>query len=348
MLLGKLGQSQVIARPASRRGHPALGGLCARIGLITPPDTVGAATLDDLVAQAVEAESDGFASLWYVQLPMNGSDTLMAIALAGRETSRIELGTGVVPIQPRHPLVMAQQALTAQVACGGRLALGVGLSHALVVEQLMGLSYARPAATMREYLSVLRPLIEGAGLAHAGDLYNVRARLEVPDARRCPILVAALGPAMLRVAGELADGTITWLTGPRTIGEHVAPRIQAAARSAGRPEARVVVSLPLAVTDEVDAAREQVAKSLQMYGALPSYRRMLDMEGAAGPGDVAIVGDEAEVERQLRAFADAGATELAAAVFAVGDDRAGSLDRTRALLRTLAREAARGSASAAP
>ncbi len=289
--------------------------------------------LEEHVQRVVNAEQDGFDSVWLAQI--FGADALTIIALAGAKTKRIEMGTGVVPTFPRHPFVLAQQALTVQAAAGGRFTLGIGPSHKLVIEDMWGLSYDRPASHIREYLSVLRSLVNEGAVAFQGDLFRVTGGLQVPGATPFPILIAALAPMMLRIAGELADGTVTWMTGPKTVETHIVPRISAAAEAAGRPRPRVGVALPVAVTDDRAGARERAAQEFQVYGQLPNYRRMLDIEGAEGPADVAIVGNEAEVERQVRALADAGATDLVAAVFPVGEDAEASLARTRALLKGL-------------
>ena len=308
-----------------------------RIGIVTSPDTVGAAALDALVEQVTQAEVAGFDSFWLAQLPLTGCDALTTLSLAGQQTSRIELGTAVVPTFPRHPLVLAQQALTAQVAAGGRLTLGIGLSHQPVVEDIMGLSYGSPVRHMREYLSVLRPLIDQEKVDFAGQVFKVKAELQVPGSSSFPILIAALAPMMLRIAGELAEGTITWMAGLKTIETHIVPRITAAAEAADRPQPRVCVALPIAVTEDQVAAREHVARTLQHYGQLANYRRLLDIEGVAGPADVAVIGNETDVERQLRAFVDAGMTDFIASIFPVGEDPSASVSRTWAFLKTLKR-----------
>jgi len=294
----------------------------------------GADSLDQLVQQTVDAERDGFDAAWFGQIFAN--DALTVIALAGQRTSRIELGTSVVPTYPRHPFVMAQQALTVNVATGGRLALGLGVSHGLVVENMWGMSYDKPARHMREYLTVLRALVQDGRVAFQGQDFRVNANLQTPGATPFPILIAALAPAMLRIAGELADGTITWMTGVKAVETHVATRINEAAKAAGRPAPRICVGLPVAVTDDEAGARERAGRAFTMYGQLPNYRRILDVEGAgAGPADVAIVGDEASVERQVRALASAGATELLAAAFPAEDDAQRSVARTREVLKGL-------------
>src|SRR5213078_770685 len=268
-------------------------------------DIAGApAGVDGLIAQAKRAEADGFASGWFANIM--GMDAIMAAALCARETRRIELGTAVVPTFPRHPHAMAQQALSAQAIAGGRFTLGIGLSHQIVIEGMLGLSFAKPYSHMKEYLAV-------------------------PGGKPCAILVAALAPKMLALTGREADGTITWMTGPKTIREHTAPRIREAAAQAGRPAPRVVVGLPVAVTKDVAGARAAAAQAFLVYGALPSYRAMLDREGVEGPADVAMVGDESAVGEQLRRLAEAGATDFLAAPFAVPGD-GDAVERTRALL----------------
>ena len=281
-----------------------------------------------------QAEEDGFDSYW---LPQHfGADMLTVIAMAGMQTHRIELGTAVVPTFPRHPVALAQQALTVQVAVGGRLTLGIGVSHRSTVEGWLGLSYANTVRHMDEYLSVLRPLLYESSVDFHGREFKVAGELQIPDADMvsCPVLTAALGPRMLEVAGRLADGTVTWMTGPKTLRDHVIPRLSASAEAAGNPPPRVCVGMPIAVTDHPERARARADRLFQNYESLPSYRAMLDREGAASPGEIAIVGDEAHVEDQLRQLAEIGATDLLATIFPV-DGSQTSATRTRALLQDL-------------
>jgi F420-dependent oxidoreductase-like protein len=301
-----------------------------RIGLFFDS---GAAPLQ-VVEQVVQAEADGLESCFLSQI--FGCDALTIIALAGQKTSRIELGTAVVPIHVRHPFSFAQEALTTQVATNGRFALGIGLSHNMVVENMWGMSYEKPAAYMREYLAVLNPLLHGQPAAFNGENFRVNGGISVPGATPPQVMIAALAPIMLRMAGEQTDGTVTWMTGIKAIETHIAPRINKAAKEAGRPQPRIVCCLPTAVTDDPAAARERVQQIFAIYGQLPNYRRVLDRGGAAGPGDVAIVGNEAEVERQLRDLASVGATDFAAAIFPAGDDALASMTRTRELVKNLA------------
>ncbi len=302
-----------------------------RIGLFLGPLDV-LRSIGDQLDRIESAELEGFDSFWLPQ--QFGADVLTVIALAGNRTSRIELGTAVIPTFPRHPVVLAQQALTAQVATGGRLTLGIGVSHKSTIEDWLGLSYSRPASHMEEYLSVLRPLLNEEGVDFSGDEFNVTGELQIPDAPTCPVVVAALGPRMLDIAGRLGDGTVTWMTGPKTLEEHVVPRINDAAAAARRSQPRVCVGLPVAVTDNPARARDRADRLFQSYTTLPSYRRMLQREGAEGPGGVSVIGDEAAVEDQLRSLAACGATDFLATAFPV-DDTQTSVARTHAFLRGL-------------
>jgi 5,10-methylenetetrahydromethanopterin reductase len=293
----------------------------------------GPGDLDGQLRSIIDYEREGFDGVWMGQI--HQTDVLTVLAIAGQKTGRLELGTSIVPVYPRHPVAMAQQALTVQAAAGGRFTLGLGLSHKPVVEGAWGLSYERPAAYMREYLGVLLPLLREGQATFRGEFFRVAQPVRIPVPKPPGVLIAALAPAMLRLAGEVADGTITWMVGRKTLESHVLPRIRRAAEAAGRAQPRIVVGLPIAVWDDAAEAREKAARSLQVYGSLANYRRVLDIEGAAGPADVAIVGNEKEVEEQLRALAAAGADDFLAGMFTVGEDAQASLDRTRGLLRGL-------------
>lgn len=288
-----------------------------RIGLFagTTPDT--SFGLTGLVAFARDVEARGFDSLWLPNI--FGMDAIGACAIAGWETQRIELGTAVTPTYPRHPAALAQQAMTTQLACGDRFALGIGLSHQLVIEGMYGLSYDKPARHMSEYLQILTPLLQCKGVQFEGDQLTAKLALDIPGAGEVPLLVAALGPAMLKLAGTWAHGTTTWMTGPRTIEEHIVPTISAAASEAGKPPPRIVCGLPICLTDDVDGAREQIGKSLEIYGMLPSYRAMLDREGVSGPAELSIVGDEATLRSAIARLRDVGVTDFNAAVIAFGE-----------------------------
>jgi len=303
-----------------------------RIGLMH--GDAGTQTIEQHVAEAVQEEADGFdVSMWG---QIFGADSMTIIASAGLRTSRMEFVTAVIPTYTRHPFAMAQQAMTVRQATGGRFTLGIGPSHHLVVEGMWGMSYDKPAKHMREYLSVLLPLVTEGRVSFSGDLYRVNGGIAVKDGTPLPVMISALAPAMLKIAGSITSGTITWMTGVRAIDSHVRPLLHAAAKEAGRPAPRIAVGLPICVTDDVAAAREAAGRAFAMYATLPNYRRILDREGeTASPADVAIVGNEGEAEARLRALASAGATDFFGAVFPSGTDAAASIARTRALLKSL-------------
>jgi len=300
-----------------------------RIGSMIDVDT----SLPDTVAQLRRYKEAGLAHAFASQI--FGPDALTLLAAAGAQVPGIDLGTGVVPVHPRHPMMLAAQALTVQWATGNRLLLGIGLSHQVVVEGIWGMSYDRPARYMKEYLSSLMPLLQGEAVKSTGERVTTNAfvPLAIPGAEAPPVLVAALGPTMLKLAGTVADGTVTWMTGTGTVASHIAPTITAAAQAAGRPAPRVVVSLPVAVTDAPEAARERINEALSIYPNLPSYRAMLDKEGAESPADIAFVGDEEAVAAAVAQLAEAGATDFVAAIVGDRSER----ERGFALLSALAR-----------
>ncbi|EIV93063.1 TIGR03564 family F420-dependent LLM class oxidoreductase [Frankia sp. QA3] len=278
-----------------------------RIG-ITVGEVRGPADLPEIVGQVRAAAEAGLDTAWFTQAL--GWDALTTLGLAGSRVPEIALGTAVLPVPARHPLVLAGQALSVQAALGDRFTLGIGAGIGFMVDAMFGLATDRPARRMREYLTVLRPLLRSEEVTHRGEFWTAVGAVSVPGAQAPPVLLAALGPAMLRVAGELADGTVTWMTGPRTLAEHVVPGITAAAAAAGRPRPRIVAGVLVAVTRDPAAARAAVADRFGLAGRVPEYRAVLDREGAAGPADVAVVGDTAEVARQLVRYAEAGVTDL--------------------------------------
>ena len=283
--------------------------------------------LDDICTEVRQAAFDSFDSAWFVQMPSR-SDALTLIATVGREVQGIDLGTSVVPIQPRHPAVMAQQALTVQAATGGRLLLGLGLSHQFLIENFYGLSYDRPARQMRDYLQSMIPLMRD-GKAPTPGVEGAEMTMSVAGADEPPVvLLAALAPRMLELAGGMADGTITWMTGPRGLREHIVPRMGEAAARADRSAPQVVVGLPVCVSDDLDDARQRIATRFAVYRDVPSYRPMLDMEKADGPEDIALLGDEATVTEQIRELVASGMTELLAVIYGTPEER----QRSRALL----------------
>src|SRR4051812_16183390 len=286
-----------------------------RIGTVINEPT-GPDALTDLRERLRSAADDGLASVWMSNI--FGLDALTALAVAGSQVPGIELGTAVEPTYPRHSGMLAQQALTASLAVGGRLTLGIGLSHEIVIKHMYGLDFTRPARHMSEYLSVLLPLLNGEPADFTGETLEGHLGLTVPGT--VPVLLAALAPRMLELAGTRTAGTITWMTGPATLRDHIVPRITAAATTAGRPAPRIVCMLPVCVTSDADSARARAAEVFAVYGQLPSYRAMLDKEGVAGPEDVAIVGTEEEVSAQIRDLATAGVTDFAAGEYGTGSE----------------------------
>ncbi len=297
-----------------------------RIGIFT--GDVGDGTIDGYIAAARSAHEQGFASYWVPQVFSH--DALTILALIGREVPGIELGTSVVPTYPRHPMVLAGQALTANAAAGGRLVLGIGLSHQVVIEGMWGYSFDKPARHMREYLNALMPLIRGEAISYQGETLTARGGLAIAGSSPMPVVLAALAPRMLELAGSVADGTLTWCTGPATLESHVIPSINAAAEKAGRDAVpRVIAGLPVCVTDDKAAARERIAKSLAIYPTLPSYKAMLDKEGVENPADIGLLGSEDEVREGVARLEKIGVTDLAAAEAPGNPDER---ERTRAAL----------------
>jgi F420-dependent oxidoreductase-like protein len=290
----------------------------------------GPAGVDDFVQRVAALRDEGFRRIWMAQMPW-AADLPIELALALREVDDIEVGSAVIPIQVQHPMQLAQRALTLSLISGGRFALGIGMSHRPVVEGVWGLPWDKPVRQMREYLDGLQPLLNGEAAAANGEFWSTHGSLQIPATPAPDVYLAALGPQMLRLAGKRTAGTLTWMTGPKTLAEHVGPELRGAAAEAGRAQSdvRVAASLPISVTDDVDGARAHAAKEFAVYGTLPSYRAMLDREGYAGPEDAAIIGDEQTVSDRLDELAAAGVDEYTALVF---DTSAETRARTRALL----------------
>jgi F420-dependent oxidoreductase-like protein len=302
-----------------------------RIGL-----TGGGSSVDKVVAQAHRAEEDGFCSLWYASVVTG--DPLVAMAIAGRQTSRIELGTAVLQTYPCHPLLQANRAASVVDAMGRPgFTLGIGPSHKPLVEGVYGYDYDHPGRNTEEYVGILTRLLHGEPVDLDGAAWSAHTDgRTVPPAHPVPVLVSALGPRLLRVAGAIADGTVLWMAPAKAIDGHVVPTITAAARDAGRGAPRIVAGLPVAVHDDETEARSAAATHSTAYAGMANYQRILDIGGASSPADAAIVGDESAVRSQLQSLLDAGATDIWAAPFPVGDDGRGSLRRTRELLMELA------------
>jgi len=315
-----------------------------RVGLMVGPERGRYATkVERMQADVRWAEEAGLSTVWIPQIP-DEFDALTAVALVGAGTSRIEIGTAVVPVQPRHPIALAQQALSTQAVCGGRLTLGLGVSHHWIVDEMLGLPYEKPVLTMRSYLDVLDQALAGPGQVDVeNELFRIHNPLDVTDVAPTPLLLAALGPAMLKLAGERTDGTILWMADERAIAMHVAPKITSAASGAGRATPRIVAGVPVCLCrdDEVDAAVERTNRILAEAEVSPNYQRLLDVGDARDVGDILAAGSESSVEKRLRAFLDAGATDISVRVVPIGenrDERLASMERTREFLSSLASE----------
>ena len=318
--------------------------IAVRIGLMIGPEK---GQYREKVARMLDAaeraEREGFASIWVPQVP-DDFDALTAIAVMGRATTRVELGTAVMPIQTRHPIAMAQQALANQAVCEGRFTLGLGPSHHWIVEDMLGLSYRRPAQQVRDYLDVLNAAFAGPGPVDVeNQTYRVRNPLDVTDLAAPPIMLAALAPQMLRLAGEQAAGTILWMADERAIGDHVVPRITKAAADAGRPSPRIVAGVPVTLcrNDEVEIARARANRVLGHAEFSPNYERLLERGNATDVGDILCGGDEAAILDRFHRFRDAGATDLSVRILPLGPDRDARLEswrRTEAFVSSLCPE----------
>ena len=297
-----------------------------RIGIMIGADGTRA-TIDQVIDRAKQAETAGLDNVWLANI--FSFDAISTLGFIGRETSKIRLGTAVTPTYPRHPTAIAQQAMTTQAASGGRFTLGIGLSHKLVIEDMLGFSYDKPARHMREYLSVLMPLVRGEAANFDGEQYRVHGlQMDIPGGEGMDVVIAALGPVMLKLAAEMTAGTNTWMVGPKTMDNHILKSL----REAGSADPTVVAGLPIVLTTNVDAAREAIAENLTIYGQLPSYRAMLDREGAAGPADIAIVGDENTLRGEIKRFEDMGVSDFNAAIVPVEE---GATERTMEFLASL-------------
>lgn len=274
-----------------------------------------------------QVEDAGFAAYWLGQLGL--IESMALYGAHGATGSPMELGTAVVSTWERHPRTMAAQALTAQRLTGGRFVLGIGLNHRPVVEDRLHMKWERPIRHMKDYLSILDELLATGASSFHGEIWSYEDQHQRPVDTPPKVMLAALGRQMLELAGSRTDGTLLWCVGPRTIRNHIAPIINEAAASTDRPAPAIVCSIPVWVTDEPDRAREVLAVALAEYATIPSYRAMLDLEGAEGLGDLSIVGSEDFVRESIAEIADSGATEFAAAPVAM---TAGDQERTMAVL----------------
>ena len=313
-----------------------------RIGLMMGPERGRYRTkVDRMRSDARWAEEAGLDTVWIPQIP-DEFDALTAAALAGIETSRIEIGTAVVPVQPRHPIALAQQTLSVQAVCEGRLTLGLGVSHHWIIDEMLGLSYEKPVATMRAHLDVLDQALAGPGMVDVeNELFRVHNPIDITDVAPTPVLIAALGPQMLRLCGERTGGTILWMADERAVGSHVVPILVKAAEAAGRPSPRVVAGIPVCLCgdDEIDVAVARTNRVLAEAEISPNYQKLLDVGDARNVGDILAAGSESTIEKRLRGFVDAGVTDVSFRVVPIGDDRdalIASMKRTRAFIASLA------------
>jgi F420-dependent oxidoreductase-like protein len=289
------------------------------------------ASIPAICDHAAQASKDGFASYWLAEHPTGGFDALTVLSAVGQVVKNMELGTAIIPTHPRHPMILAGQALTVSNMLSSQLTLGIGLSHETMMAQL-GIGFEKPIRHLREYLSVLMPLLREGSVKFTGEIISCDAKVFRAPETHVPVLVAALGPQALKVAGALSDGTNLAWVGPKTVKEHIVPRISEAADDAGRPAPRVIATLPVCVTDQPDVVRGVIGKNLKMYGQLPSYRAMLDREGVDGPADVAIVGTAEQVAEGISNMREAGVTDFAASEFFLNPQEASA---TRETLITL-------------
>ncbi|MFD4604689.1 TIGR03564 family F420-dependent LLM class oxidoreductase [Streptomyces sp. NPDC058464] len=313
-----------------------------RVGVMSGPERGDAVHKAARMADDARwAEEAGFDTVWVPQVPTD-FDALTAVSLMGQATSRIELGTAVVPVHAQHPVALARQAISAQAAAGGRLALGVGASHHWIVRDMLGIPYEKPAAYTRAYLEVLNAAVSGASSVDVeNDVFRVHNPLTLAPGAPLPVLVAALGPLMLRIAGEYTDGTVLWMADERAVAEHVVPTLTKAAEAAGRPAPRVVAGIPvcLCAPHEVDTARERANRILGEAEVSPNYRRLLEYGDARDVGDLCAAGDEAAIAARFRRFADAGVTDLSVRLLPIGtgrDELVASKLRTRDTVAALA------------
>ena len=297
-----------------------------KLGFMCDIANKGQSTIDELKQEIVEAEKLGFDQAWVSQV--FGLDAITTLAIIGRETKRINLGTAVTPSYPRHPTSLAMQVLTANAASEGRFELGLGLSHKMVIEDMFGIPYETPAKHMEEYLQVLMPLTRGEACSTQGDIYNVNASLQIKS-EPVPVLIAALGKRMLEVAGKYADGTTTWMTGFNTLKSHTIPTINKAAEKAQRPKPRIVAGLPIVLTENVKLASEILNKKLGFYAHIPSYKNMLNIEGTKNPSDIALVGNESYLTEKLQELKSLGVTDFNAFCQPTDEE---AIDRTMAFL----------------
>lgn len=330
--------SPTSARSSSTPTHRSAGNRPPRFGAKGTPVRIGltatGSTVDEIVQNTLTAETDGFTSIWFASVTTG--DPLVAIAIAGRETRSIELGTAVLQTYPCHPLLQANRAASVVNAMNRGFTLGIGPSHESVVTGAYGIGYDHPGRNTEEYVRILSDLLRGETVDFDGQDWVTHSKYSMERLTHpVPLLVSALAPRLLRVAGTMGSGTILWMAPAAAIERLIVPRLHAAATEAGRATPRIVAGLPVAVHHDVDEARAAVAGAAAFYDRMPNYRRVLDAGGYATAVEAAIVGDEASVRRQIQSLFDAGATDVWAGAFPVGEDPDTSLRRTYQALRAM-------------
>lgn len=311
--------------------------------MVGPERNRYATKVQRMIDDATWADDNGLSTVWVPQVP-DEFDAMTAAALIARETTSVEIGTAVVPIQTRHPVALIQQALSTQLVAEGRFALGLGPSHHWIIEDMVGLPYERPAALTADYLETIHAAMAGPGMVDVeNESFRIHNPMHVTDEPRMQVLIAALGPVMLRLAGEHTDGTILWLADEKAIEAHIVPKISAAAKSVGRPAPRIVAGVPicLCAPDEVDAAKARADRVLSEATVSPNYQRLLDEGNATGVSDILAAGDEEMIRARLAAFESAGVTDVSVRVLPIGADRdelLASSARTRQFVAAIAAE----------
>ncbi|MCU1699271.1 MAG: F420-dependent oxidoreductase [Mycobacterium sp.] len=279
-------------------------------GVVLNPSATATNVVDDVISQARRAFEVGVRQIWLAQ--RFDYDAISLAGLVGAAVPGLGVGTFVVPINPRHPLIVATLAQTAQAASHGNFSLGLGLGAHAPEQQAFGTSWTNPAGRLREQLEVLRSIFDTGAVDYHGTEFTAAPEWPValPGGTPVPVYVAAMGPKALRVTGELADGTLPYLAGPRTLEDFIVPTIGEAATAAGRPAPQVIAAVPVIVSDDTDAARTLAAEELAFYEAIPSYAKVLEREGVHQAGDLAAVGPADAVRKHLQRYLDAGATDL--------------------------------------
>jgi len=277
-------------------------------------------SLDESVNRAREAERLGFESVWVTQLP-DARDAALVLAAYAAATQGVRLGTGVLPIYTRHPTAMAQMAATLDEMSSGRLILGLGVSHRVTVESMWGIKLERPADAMREYVSIVRASLREGAASEDGELFSAHWSYSAPRRAEIPIMLAALGPKMLELAGEVSDGVVLWMCSPSYIKESVLPHVKAGREKAGKTMEgfEIVAAVPVCVTSDRAAGLDVFRRTVERYASLPFYRNMMEASGfkeqlaADSISDAMLdelggVGDEARVRDAVGRYRAAGTT----------------------------------------